>query len=427
MNKKVPIWILLFSIWCNLVVTILFGWAVWHIMGSGSLFKGKVGAAIIAIASFPSTVKESYETLIRSSIFVRPDEYPAISGLKMGNKVVDSDYILLPTYNKRLGQSVVKLLRLSDQKSIYQWTPNIDELKRMKFKEHYAWQNTRKSDFDISHPLISADGSLIFHSLVLNALLIKIDKNSKILWVLNGNFHHSIEYDADRNIWIGSFMRRSKFLNNFFKDYDDCSIDKISPDGKILYEKSVAEILVENGYRGLLLGSGAYEKDMLHLNDIQPALSDTKYWKRGDLLISVRNKSTVFLFRPSTNKILWLKTGPWLNQHDVDFVDSTSGFRLLDGYNEEYVYDFKENSIKTPYSIFLKKAMVSTSTAGRSDILSNGDIFIEETEKNRLLRGNIKNTIWQYVNRIDQHSVAAITWSRFLSKKEFMKLTFLQP
>jgi hypothetical protein len=157
-------------------------------------------------------------------------------------------------------------------------------------------------------------------------------------------------------------------------------------------------------------------------------------------LISVRNKSTVFLFRPSTNKILWLKTGPWLNQHDVDFVDSTrvgvfgnnivretSGFRLLDGYNEEYVYDFKENSIKTPYSIFLKKAMVSTSTAGRSDILSNGDIFIEETEKNRLLRGNIKNTIWQYVNRIDQHSVAAITWSRFLSKKEFMKLTFLQP
>ncbi|MCH8857610.1 MAG: hypothetical protein IIA03_15585, partial [Proteobacteria bacterium] len=38
-----------------------------------------------------------------------------------------------------------------------------------------------------------------------------------------------------------------------------------------------------------------------------------------DVVLSARNISTVFLFRPSTGKIVWLKTGPWLNQHDVDY------------------------------------------------------------------------------------------------------------
>jgi len=207
----------------------------------------------------------------------------------------------------------------------------------------------------------------------------------------------------------------------------------------MLFTKSVAQILIENGYRALLLGVGSYEKELLHLNDIQPALTSTKYWEKGDLLISIKNRSSVFLYRPSTNKILWLKTGPWIGEHDVDFIDSTRigifgndiiriGLenRLLDGHNEEFLFNFKTEEVETPYAELFEKAKISTPTGGRSEILPNGDIFIEETENNRLLRGNKKDIRWQFINRNDQNTVGALSWSRFISKEEFKKLAFLQ-
>ncbi len=189
----------------------------------------------------------------------------------------------------------------------------------------------------------------------------------------------------------------------------------------------------------MLLGVGTYERDMLHLNDIMPALTSGKYWMKGDLLISLRNRSTVLLYRPATNKVLWLQTGPWLSQHDVNFIglDKIGVFgndvlrdfghdRLTNGHNDEYIINFSTNKTETPYTAFFKKANVATPSEGRSDFLPNGDLFIEETNNNRLLRANAKGIVWQYVDRIDQHTVAALSWSRFISKDEFKKFTFLR-
>ncbi|GAC1304730.1 MAG: hypothetical protein NVSMB24_12610 [Mucilaginibacter sp.] len=165
----------------------------------------------------------------------------------------------------------------------------------------------------------------------------------------------------------------------------------------------------------------------------------SKYWKKGDLLVSLKHKSTVFLYRPSTNKILWLKTGPWLSQHDVDFIDSTRigifgnniirynwGDILINGYNEEYIYNFKTGAITTPYTAFLKGAKVSTRGEGRSDILADNNLFIEDTEHNRLLIGNENNVVLQYVASIDKNTVSALAWTRYITQQEFKKLKFLR-
>ena len=46
---------------------------------------------------------------------------------------------------------------------------------------------------------------------------------------------------------------------------------------------------------------------------------DDKYVKKGDIAFSSRHLSTVFLYRPD-EKIIWLKSGPWLAQHDIDYL-----------------------------------------------------------------------------------------------------------
>ncbi|WP_369817405.1 MULTISPECIES: arylsulfotransferase family protein [Actibacterium] len=48
---------------------------------------------------------------------------------------------------------------------------------------------------------------------------------------------------------------------------------------------------------------------------------DGPCWQQGDLFVSMRHISTVMLYRPSTNRVLWLREGPWSSQHDVDIVD----------------------------------------------------------------------------------------------------------
>jgi hypothetical protein len=438
MNRKLPLWFTLLIVWIFCVITVVFGWAVWSIQSGKNRF-GNAGKSLLFLAKFPHLVSVSLHDVMSgdSKLEIVTDKNKEVNGMKLNNEnYVDSNYLLLSSYDNTAHQATVKLVRLSDQKMLHQWTPNVDEALQLYNKMNTPKQMKHyKGNFQTSHPLLSHDGSVYFN--FVYSPLIKIGTDSHIQWSLNGLFHHSLEFDAEGNIWSPILVKHSKFESNILKNYRDDEIAKVSPEGKIIFQKSVSEILLENGYRGLIWGVGPYEPDVLHLNDVQPALTSTDYWLKGDLLISLRNKSTVFLYRPSTNKIIWLKTGPWLNQHDADFVNNKQigifgnnvlrGDKksLIEGFNNEYIYDFSTDSTQTPYSEFFKSAKIATLTDGRSDVLSNGDLFVEETKFGRILRGNQNNTIWQYSQRIDSKSVAALFWSRFVTSDEFKQLIFL--
>jgi hypothetical protein len=292
MNKKIPLWFVLLLLWFALIITLSFGWEVWRIKSSRQGITTKTDRFIIAIASFPSLVKESFTEIGRPSTLISLDHYPNINGLKTEKRYIDSNYLLLSTYDKKTNQSVAKLIRLSDQKIMHQWTPDYNAIIKLLGKQNKFWPDQNKHNLRLYHPLLSSDGSLVFNNVL--SPLIKIDKDSKLVWSVNGIFHHSIEVDADGYIWTPSVIKPTAFLPGILNDYKDDAITQLSPDGKILFRKSVARILVENGYQTLVLGMGQYEKDMLHLNEIQPALTTGKYWMKGDLLISLRNRSTVF-------------------------------------------------------------------------------------------------------------------------------------
>jgi hypothetical protein len=318
-----------------------------------------------------------------------------------------------------------------DSKILHTWSFNFMDLE----KWDVVFTKAEKNKFRIIHPLLLNDGSIIIRNMY--GPLISVNLDSKINWVLKGNFNHSLELDADGDIWVPNIIDPPINKINVIKFIENDALTKVSQKGILFFQKSVENILIENGYRGLLLGVGSVITDQIHLNDIQPALTTTKYWNKGDLLISLRNLSTVFLYRPFTNKILWLKTGPWLNQHDVDFIDSTkvgvfgnnlirtSGMSqpsfIINEHNEEYIYDFATDKISKPYSEFLAKSKVETPYEGRSDVLENGDLFVDDTKSGRLLRGNKEHEIWSLVDRIDDKTISMLGWCRYISKKEFDK------
>ena len=432
MNRKIPVWVLLLVILVGLNLIVLFGWAVRHTVG-GYDRLGRIGPAVVAMASYPSLTKQALydigllshkysdideEQPIRLPEQIQKNQFPAIDGFKENGVVQfgalsDKGYLLLPMYDLSRGQAVVKLIRIRDQKVLHEWIPRI-------FLKN-------KNLVEIFHPILTEGGGLLFHW--HEGALVKVDVCSKIIWKLNGQFHHSNEETVDGHYWVPSVFDPSPYQKKF-NDYRDDAITKISTEGKILYKKSVTEILEEHGYQALILGVGPYEGDELHLNDIQPAHYSTEYWEKGDILLSLRELSTVLLYRPATDEIVWLKTGPWMAQHDADFLGESKivvfgndsirgnpiGPPLIRGHSNVYVYDFSSNSITTPYSDVMARADVSAEIHGLQQILDNGDVFIDE--RRRLLRLSQDEVIWQFTSKATATTVAIPTWTRYLTEDD---------
>ena len=264
--------------------------------------------------------------------------------------------------------------------------------------------------------------------------LVKINNNSEIEWVkADYEAHHSIELDHENNIWISGRRLYSKLPELKDKEntkFKDDLIMKINPDnGEVLFEKSVIQILKDNDLYDLVFKNGNYQRDPIHLNDVQPAFTDSDYWKKGDLLISSRHLSTIILYRPSSNKILWYKQGPWLNQHDADFLEdnkiSVFGNQVFIGdmeleiklpfeFNSVFIHDFENDSVTEPYKTFLESEKIKTLSQGRSEILSNGDLFVEETNNGRIFIGDTIKKKLTFSRRLNDEEISFLHWSRII-------------
>lgn len=393
---------------------------------------GKVGDAAVAVADLPDTflrwTRQKDERLAN-----RTEQFDGRSGWTLTPEVkanpVDG-YLLLARTAREEDRSIVELVDLKDFSVRYVWRPDADAflagLPRVSEITKFDRWNTRL--FEPVHPLLMENGDLIVKDHQSPA--VRINACSKVVWLNNDrNYHHSLEADADGNLWIPSLIEPASPGNGpkFFED----GLAKLSPDGKLLSEVSLAQLMEENGLRAMIFTAGGYLDDGLHLNDIQPALTDSAYWKKGDLFLSLRHKSLIIQYRPSTGKIIWMKQGPWLAQHDVDILDdrriavfNNNAFERgkgwwIDGSNEVTVYDFATDTTSNPYHDVMSAENVSSLTEGLFDMTSSGHVVIEEENRGRILiLDPAGKLVADFVNRAPDGEVYGLAWSRWIPRAE---------
>lgn len=258
--------------------------------------------------------------------------------------------------------------------------------------------------------------------------LVRINACGRVVWVIDRHFHHSIERDYQSNFLVPILVNRRLLESG-------CGIQNtgfavVSPEGRILKEYSVPDILFKNGYRWLMHGIGGPQCDCVHLNDAQPILAPSETAEVGDVALSMRNLSTVALFRPATGKIVWLKTGPWIAQHDI--TPTEGGCFSIFGndiprcgpengpeeHSDLYIYNPLKDKVFKPFSEVMKKEKVVSPGSGRFKILANGDAFVEESDRSRILRISRENVRWEYVNSVTPETVGGIYWSRYIPSDE---------
>ena len=431
--KKISIWILLLVIVFSFVLAILFGSLV---LRSSTAKK---------IALIPNTLNEvffkSEDVFLASS-----NRFGSQSGfIKISNKPDDlKGYLLLARYDAEKKRSLVELVEVKSGKILHTWKPDINKINTFSKlpKKINLKRDNSINRYQMYHPVLLSNGDLITHS--LDTPLIRISACSELIWFSDKPFHHSIELDHDGNIWSPAinFPPKVKGMNIDLNRRDgqifrNDTIEKISYNGKSLFSKSLVQIFIDNNLEKLIFPVGneyGNHNDPFHLNDIQPVLNDSKFWKRGDIFMSLKQISLVLLYRPSTNKIIWHKQGPWVYQHDVDVINDHQ-IAVFDNNRDDFlksevkdsneilVYDFEKDEIFSPYQIGFVKNKIKTSDQGLSEILSNGDAFIEETNYGRILRmdknGKIK---WQYINRAKNLKIYRTSWSRFLEENLYYSI-----
>jgi hypothetical protein len=394
----------------------------------------------MAIAEFPPTVRATVyelESLISTdpvSLLMPRKSAEQSHWVRRFPAPEDTGYLLLSGIDPKVKHSTVRLIRISDGVVVARWNPDWPAIFEMMTDNKDApigsWTHA-----SATHSLLLDDGDIIFGA---GTSLVRLNSCSrKPVWLFEGTMHHSIELDSKGTIWGPSISKDGLADNPWLRErIQDDSIAHVSTDGRLIDKTSFIRILRDNGLEALVLGQfgPSVNVDPIHMNQIQIAPRDSRYWRRGDLLISARHLSAVFLYRPSTRRIIWHQTGPWMNQHSVDFVDDhrisvfsnnvvsatpkEHAFLALGDINRVFLYDFDTRQVSQPFATLLADARPVTITQGRARVLPDGGLFVEETNNGRHLRFTRDRLLWSRVNDYDDQRIGMVSWSRYLTADE---------
>ena len=339
--------------------------------------------------------------------------------------------LVLPRYDHHLNRSIVEIIDLYDFKVLHTYKHDIDEMnKKVQNIKEFPRINIDNAPirFRYMHPVILKDGSLISDS---SGPLFKIDLCSNLLWINDEEvFHHSKELNHENDIWsVGYLNPTSRLMKKIiFKDVNDDAIIKINTNGKIIYKKSVNEILIENK-KGDMVNRLGLNNDPIHINDIEPALFNSKYWNKGDVFISSRFLSAIIHFRPSTNEVINFLTGPFSQQHDVDIISdkeisifNNNNFISHEEYSEIIIYDFEKKEYKKMFNDQLLKENFKTYSEGLSHIFEDGSLIVEEQNHGRLILFNKEGyKEWEFVNKDINGDIGITHWIRVIEDELFIE------
>lgn len=349
----------------------------------------------------------------------------------------NTDYTIISSMWENING--IKLISL-DGTEVHRWNVSYNSIFPFIEKREY-----KISDWDVNiHGfIIYPNGDIIFnfHSYGL----VKMDKDSNVLWKMMGRFHHSIVKDDYENIWVLDRKRIEETDKNsfpllnppYFEDY----ISKISPDGEIVKEISILDLIFNSGLEALLFADGeetvrTEEMDFTHTNSIDIIKSDMvnafPNFNLGDIMVNFRELNLIVVIDSISLTIKWYKIGPYNRQHDSDFTkngtiivfdnrtDNANGSIL--GGSRILEIDPVSRNVNVLYSCNDSNEFY-TEIGGNQQLLKNNNLLITEYCGGRVFEVDENNQIvWTYINRYDEDEVYAITDAQRIPKNY---LTFL--
>jgi hypothetical protein len=251
--------------------------------------------------------------------------------------------------------------------------------------------------------------------------LVKLDKDSNLLWSYPANVHHDADVGEDGRIYTLTqhlAVAPPPGLEALPSPYIADTLVVLSPEGRELETVPLLEAFRDSPY-SLLLTSGAGagggpapgkdrrpdadKGDVLHANSVKvlPRSLASKFplFKPGQVLISLRSLDAVAVLDVPTRRVVWAARGVWRGQHDADFLDSG---RLLLFDNLGWapgarVLEYDPVTQAVPWSYAGENAsLFAAGQRGAGQRLANGNTLIVDPDGGRLLEVTAdKKLVWE--------------------------------
>ncbi|MGH8501801.1 MAG: arylsulfotransferase family protein [Gammaproteobacteria bacterium] len=251
--------------------------------------------------------------------------------------------------------------------------------------------------------------------------LVKMDKDSKVIWKYWDYTHHHLDVAEDGKIYVLT----NEIHKNVIKGYEhlapprlDDYVVVLSPDGKRLKKVSILDALLRSRYGRMMRAGPAWniKSDFLHSNSVEfidsaaAAASKLPDVSEGQVLLSLRDIDVVAALDLEKEEVVWAVEGSWHRQHDADMLPN-GNIMLFDNWGHygpgggSRVYEFKPSTLETMWTYagdagdethFFESGIRS----GQRQ-LPNGNVLITESDGGRLLEVDRSGEIvWEFINPV---------------------------
>lgn len=237
--------------------------------------------------------------------------------------------------------------------------------------------------------------------------LIKVDRNSKLLWTHPGGEHHALRVMDDGRIYV--LTRKAHIVSKInqaapvLEDF----ITVLDADGNVLRSFSILDAFDNSRYENAptvfgLHGSG----DLFHTNAIEVLdgrlAGRLPAFKKGNVLLSMRQLNLLAVVDMDYEEVVWIAAGMWKRQHDPKVVGD-GNILLFDnkGYGgKSKVLEFDPVTQDVPWSYWGgEDEQFYSQMCGASSRLDNGNTLVTESDYGRAFEVTSDGRIvWEFVN-----------------------------
>jgi len=291
-----------------------------------------------------------------------------------------------------------------------------NELHRWRYEAKRSWPDLEPVPGDHRHEFFrrvyayeNGDLLAIFEGIGL----VKIDKDSNLIWDYDGHPHHDMFVTEDGLIYV--LTRRLIFYDEKGEErrfYLEDFIVILDGQGKEVKKVSILKGLYNSPYvPGLIAALKAenYAKtkgDIFHTNTVE--LLDgrleglSKAFSKGNVLISIRHLDLIGVVDMNAQTMVWGLSGMWSRQHqptvlksgnmlvfDNEGLGDYSRVLEFDPLTQEVFWEYRGDP-KTPFS---------SEALGSVDRMPNGNTLITESGGGRAFEVTPeKQIVWEFLN-----------------------------
>jgi hypothetical protein len=260
--------------------------------------------------------------------------------------------------------------------------------------------------------------------------IIRLDAQSNLLWSHQGWNHHHLDLSSKGDIYVlerdfdeqgrqrleneeSPLARREVNGAWVFDEY----IAVLSPQGELLEKISLLDCIENSKFAPLIdfvRPSGSSNPvDLLHSNTLQildgQHVQKSPAFKEGNILVSLRNLSTLAVIDPQEKTVVWALSNAWRRQHDPVLL-ATGSMLLFDNHaalvnasqEERFsrVLEFDPLTQQVLWSYHGEEDnRLFSSLMGTNQRLPNGNTLITESDFGRVLEVTSGGeVVWEFKN-----------------------------